>query len=73
MRHVRSQLADLGKGCQTVLQDLYNLLANYEGMGMKSQHTLDRLDWELKDVSDWSARLVSSTKLLAAFNTTLAK
>ena len=68
-----SQLATLVEPCHTVLTQLESLIERYDGLGSKSQRTWDRLKWGLEDVSRLKERLLTSTAILAAFNTSLVK
>jgi hypothetical protein len=69
----RNRLEILCQGCREVLADLEGLVNRYETLGTQAQRTWDRMRFGLKDLSDIRSRLISSTTMLNAFTTILAK
>ncbi|PKS11159.1 hypothetical protein jhhlp_002920 [Lomentospora prolificans] len=57
--------------CRSSLADLEDIVERYESLGTQAQRTWDRVCFGMKDVSDISQRLVSSTTMLSAFNIAL--
>ncbi|KAI9671994.1 MAG: hypothetical protein M1829_004538 [Trizodia sp. TS-e1964] len=66
-------LAELLEVCKDVLAELDHLIQQYERLSMQSQRSWDRLGWGDGEVGDMRAKVVSSTVILAAFNTVLTK
>lgn len=69
----RNRLEILCQGCASTLNDLEGLVSRYESLGTQSQRTWDRMRFGLNDLSEVRSRLVSTTTLLNAYNTTLIK
>jgi hypothetical protein len=67
------RLETLKKNCQDVLLELKTLVDGYESLGTQAQRTWDRLRWGLEDVTKVREKMVSSTTLLGAFNSTVVK
>ena len=71
-----SKKEDLGRlinGCNSILEDLEELLQKYKSLGTQSKRTWDRLRWSKRPVKDIQRRLISSTASLTSFNTSLTK
>ena len=66
-------LRQLINGCESVLQELEELLQRYKSLGTQSRRTWDRLRWGRGPVNDIRQRLISSTASLTSFNTSLTK
>lgn len=66
-------LRGLINGCNSVLEDLEELLQKYKSLGTQSRRTWDRLRWGKGPVKDIRQRLISSTASLTTFNTSLTK
>ncbi|KAL8969386.1 MAG: hypothetical protein Q9183_002019 [Haloplaca sp. 2 TL-2023] len=63
----KKRLLPVRQGCQSVLQDLDRLLANYESLATSTRRGYDRMGMALQDVTSIRQRLTSNVVLLDAF------
>ena len=66
-------LAQLGKGCKDVLEDIESLIKRYHSLGTQTQRTWDRTGWGLEQISDLRDKLNSNVTMLSAFLAALAR
>lgn len=67
----RNRLEILTDGCNMTLRDLQAIVKRYDSLSTQAQRTWDRMHFGLQDLSEIRSRLVSSTTLLTAFNTSV--
>ena len=65
--HSRERLDVICDGCQTVLQELSDLVKRYESLGTQSRRTWDRIGWANEGIAEIRARITSSTTMLGVF------
>ena len=66
-------LTSVAQACHAILKELESVLGKYESLGTKAQRTWDRMRWGIEEIDKLRMRLVTTTTMLVAFNTTVTK
>ena len=74
----RDNLSKLVEGCRSILNDTEKLIQKNEildtkSSGMSSKKILRKLKWDSTTVNELRSRMTTSTTVLNAFNTSLAR